>query len=182
MDMTLQRYNTVAIVLHWLIAGLVLLNIVLGLVFANSVAAETGISVIAQVHKSIGLTVLLLSLFRLAWRLTHPVPPITGPFAGLARAVHGLFYVLLIATPLAGWALVSVSPRNIATQYFYLFTWPHIGFLHGLDLGVRRREISSFVDVHNGLAFLSLGLIGLHLAAALFHQARGANVIRRMLP
>ena len=177
-----QRYNRGAIALHWVIAGLVLLNIALGFVFANSVVAETGISAIAQVHKSIGLTVLLLSLFRLAWRMTHAVPPITGPFSRLARTVHGLFYVLLIATPLAGWALVSVSPRNIATQYFFLFTWPHIGFLHGMDLAVRRHEISSFVIVHNGLAFLSLGLIGLHLAAALYHQARGAKVIRRMLP
>ena len=177
-----QRYNRVAIVLHWAIAGLVLLNIVLGFTFANSVAAETHISAIAQVHKSIGLTVLLLSLFRLAWRLTHPAPPITGPFAGLARAVHGLFYVLLIATPLAGWALVSVSPRNIATRYFFLFTWPHIGLLHGMDLSVRRRDISRFVDVHNGLALLSLGLIGLHLAAALYHHRRGVPVIRRILP
>jgi cytochrome b561 len=177
-----ERYNTGAIILHWLIAALVLGNIALGLTFANTAAAQNGISPIAQFHKSIGLTILVLSVLRLVWRLTHKVPPVTGSFAALARAVHAIFYVLLIATPLAGWAVVSISPRNIPTSYFHLFTWPHIGFLHGMDLAARRQDISTAVAIHNSLAFCALALIGLHVVAALYHQLRGRGVIHRMLP
>ena len=175
------RYGRVAIVLHWVIAALVLTNIALGLIFANSAAAESGISPLPPLHKSIGLTVLVLSVLRLGWRLTHAAPPLHGPFSRIARATHILFYVLLIATPLAGWALVSVSPRGIPTVYFHLFTWPHMGFLHALPIQVRRHEISNFVDLHNSLAFLSLGLIVLHVAGALYHQFRGDDTMRRML-
>lgn len=176
------RYGTVAIVLHWLIAGLVLTNIALGLSFANTPEAQSGVSALPQWHKSIGLTVLLLSLARLGWRLSHNAPALTGPFSALARAVHILFYVLLIATPLAGWALVSVSPRNITTIYFHLFSWPHIGFLHAIPIAARRHDISTFVTIHNSLAFSALGLIVLHVVGALYHQLRGDDTMRRMLP
>ena len=125
---------------------------------------------------------LLLSAGRLGWRLSHAAPPLTGPFSSLARAVHIAFYVLLIATPLAGWALVSVSPRNITTVYFHLFAWPHIGFLHAIPIAARRQDISTFVAIHNSLAFSSLGLIVLHVAGALYHQLRGDGTMRRMLP
>ena len=181
-DAQAERYNVGAIILHWLIAGLVLLNIALGLMFANTPAASNGISPVAQLHKSVGLTILMLSVLRLVWRLTHKVPPVTGGFAPLARAVHVIFYLLLIATPLAGWGVVSISPRNIPTSYFHLFTWPHIGFLHGMEVAVRRHEISTAVLIHNSLAFSALALIALHVAAALYHQWRGQGVIRRMLP
>jgi cytochrome b561 len=177
-----ERYGLVAIVLHWLVAALVLANIAIGLAFANSKAAEAGISALTQLHKSIGLSVLMLSVARLAWRFTYRAPPSAQPYGLLARAVHILFYGLLIAIPLAGWALVSISPRNIPTRYFGLFVWPHIGWLHSLPLAQRRHDISAFVLVHNCLAFLTLALIALHVAGALYHMARRDGVMRRMLP
>lgn len=177
-----SRYGVVAIVLHWLIAVLVLTNIALGLYFTNSAAAEAGTSMLPPLHKSIGLTVLLLSLVRLGWRLGHAAPPPLQPFPFLARAVHWIFYVLLIAVPLAGWALVSVSPRNIPTKFFGLFAWPHITFLHAVPVAARRNEISGFVAVHNDLAFLALALIVLHVAGALYHMARRDGTMKRILP
>lgn len=177
-----ERYDNVAIALHWLIAVLVLTNIVLGLLFTNSPAAEAGTSSLPQWHKSVGLTVLLLSLIRLGWRIFHSAPPLEGPYAGLARTVHYVFYVLLIAIPLAGWSVVSISPRSIPTRYFFLFVWPHIGFLHNLPIALRRHEISTAVALHNGLAFSALGLIVLHVAAALYHQRRRDGTLGRMIP
>lgn len=175
------RYGIVAVVLHWLIAGLVLANIALGLYFTNSAAAEAGVSVLPPLHKSIGLSILVLSVLRLAWRLGHPAPPPLQPLPWLATLVHWVFYVLLIAVPLAGWALVSVSPRNIPTVYFHLFEWPHIAFLHDAPLAARRVEISSFVALHNYLAFLALALIVLHVAGALYHTMRRDSAMRRIL-
>src|SRR5581483_5095270 len=116
--------------------------------------------------------VLMLSLLRLIWRLTHRPPPPLQPFPLLARTVHWAFYLLLIAVPLAGWALVSASPRSIPTRYFGLFVWPHIGFLHALPVAARRADISAFVAAHNVLAFLAAGLILLHVAGALYHMMR----------
>ena len=176
------RYGTVAIVLHWLIAVLVLANIALGMAFTNSPAAEQGISLLPPLHKSIGLTVLLLSVVRLGWRVTHAAPPPLRPFPFLARAVHWIFYILLIAVPLAGWALVSVSPRGIPTSYFGLFVWPHIGFLHAMPVVTRRQEISTFVATHNLLAFLALLLIVLHVVGALYHMVRRDGTMGRIWP
>jgi cytochrome b561 len=175
------RYDRVAIVLHWLIAALVVTNIALGLYFTNSAAAEAGISVLPPLHKSIGLTVLLLSIARLAWRLGHPAPPPLPPFPLVARLVHWAFYILLIAVPLAGWALVSVSPRNIPTVYFGLFPWPHIAFLHAAPVAARRVEIARFVALHNSLAFLAAALIALHVVGALYHMLRRDGAMRRIL-
>jgi cytochrome b561 len=172
----------VAIILHWLITVLVLANIALGLAFTNSPAAEQGVSPLPPLHKSIGLTVLLLSVLRLIWRLTHRPPPPLQPFPLLARAVHWAFYLLLIAVPLAGWALVSVSPRGIPTEYFGLFTWPHIGFLHDIPIADRREKISAFVATHNLLAFLAAALIVLHVAGALYHMMRRDGTMARILP
>ena len=107
-----SRYGTVAIILHWLIAVLVLANIWLGLAFTNTSAAEQGISPLPQLHKSIGLTVLVLSLARLLWRLANRAPAPLPPFSFLARLVHWIFYFLLIAVPLAGWALVWKYMRS----------------------------------------------------------------------
>jgi cytochrome b561 len=177
---SLPRYDVGAIVLHWLIAVLVLTNIALGLYFTNSAAAEAGISLLPPLHKSIGLSVLLLSIARLIWRLTHRAPPPLPPFPRLAQAVHAVFYLLLIAVPLAGWALVSVSPRNIPTVYFGLFAWPHIPFLHQAPVAVRRTEISGVVALHNDLAFLALGLIALHVAGALYHMMRRDGAMKRI--
>ena len=74
-------------------------------------------------HKSLGITVLGLSLARLLWRLGHrppPFDPVLRPWeALLARITHWLFYVMMIAIPLTGWLLSSSSGR--ATNFFGLF-------------------------------------------------------------
>src|SRR5690606_932973 len=70
-----QRYTAVAISLHWLIAAAILANIALGLWMGaaiNSASTQAGAVSVFQFHKSLGLTVLVLSLLRLAWRLLYP--------------------------------------------------------------------------------------------------------------
>ena len=68
------RYSAVAITLHWLIAALILANIGLAWTFKNTPQGLTWFKLI-QLHKSVGITVLVLSLARLAWRLFNPPPP-----------------------------------------------------------------------------------------------------------
>lgn len=184
---TRLRYGTVAMSLHWLIAALVIANICLGLYFADLPHSDPNKFFLTQTHKSIGLTVLLLSLARLLWRLVNPVPPLprgmSRPLRILARGTHFLLYFLIIAIPLSGWALVSSSPLGLPTLYFGLFQWPHIAFLADLARDQKKLLVQNFATIHIVLAWSAIVLIPIHVAGALFHQfVRGDDVLKRMLP
>jgi cytochrome b561 len=184
---SLSRYGSVAITLHWLIAIVVILNICLGL-YMSEVLAESDSARLAilQLHKSIGLTVLALSLLRLGWRIANPVPPLPDSISPrlrvLARATHYLLYFLIIAIPLSGWALVSTSRSGAATFYFGLFHWPNPSFLTDLSPAVRRPLHRGFDSTHVVLAFSSIVLVPLHVAGAFYHSRGGDAVLWRMLP
>jgi cytochrome b561 len=185
---TKLRYGSIAMSFHWLIALLVVTNLCLGFYMANVLEhGDPSFFPIIQLHKSIGLTVLVLSVLRLLWRLINPIPPLPADFGTgmrfLARASHFLFYFFIIAVPLAGWALVSSSPRGTPTLYFGLFQWPHIPWLAALPRADKRAYNDLFGTVHAVLAYSAFGLAALHIAAALWHQfVRHDNVLRRMLP
>src|SRR5262252_7604612 len=120
------RYGTVAMGFHWIIAVLIVINVALGFWFANVMErGDPNLFLFVQTHKSIGLTVLVLSVLRLGWRLVNPIPPMPEgmslPLRILARGTHYLFYFFIIAIPLAGWAWVSSSTTGIPTFYFWLF-------------------------------------------------------------
>jgi cytochrome b561 len=180
------RYGVVAMVLHWTIAALLIVNLALGLYFTSLAENDPGKSFFSNTHKSIGLTVLMLSVLRLLWRLFHSAPPAArrGPAwaSALAPLVHWAFYALLIALPLAGWALVSVSPMNLPTVYFGLAHWPPIAFLHALPMAARRQDTRVFVFAHGALALLTAVLMAAHVAAALWHRYRlKDDILGRML-
>src|SRR6185312_15175216 len=115
---TRTRYGTVAMTLHWLIALLIIGNLCSGFLLANVLPDDVSWHFSAvQLHKSVGLTVLVLSVLRLIWRLINPVPPLPAgmslPLRVVARGTHYMFYALIIGIPLAGWAWASSSPRGI---------------------------------------------------------------------
>ena len=181
------RYGTVAMSLHWLIAALVIANICLGLYFSDMSHNDPRLFALVQTHKSIGLTVLALSVLRLLWRLVNPVPPLPpgmGPFLRFAaHASHFLLYFLIIAIPLSGWALVSSSPLGLPTMYFGWFEWPHIGFLAGLTRAQKIPLSHGFGATHVILAWLAIVLVPVHVLAALYHQfIRRDGVLKRILP
>jgi cytochrome b561 len=99
-----ERYGTVAILLHWTIALLILIAFALGLTVDDF--PETWTRSIVNLHVLLGLSVLALSLFRLGWRLTHKPPrlPVTlSPLTiGAAGIVQFLLYALMILVPLIG--------------------------------------------------------------------------------
>lgn len=175
-----SRYSAVAIVLHWLIALAIAALVIMGIVMTGLPDTElTRKFALYQWHKSIGVTVLGLSLLRLAWRLTHRPPPLPDnlkPWERLAaRATHVGFYVLIIAIPLLGWAMVSASPYNIPTLLYGAVPWPH--------LPVPKAGFEAFKAVHVWLAFGTLALLALHVAAALkHHYILRDDVLARMLP
>lgn len=183
----LTRYGSVAMTLHWLIAFALILNICLGLYMSEILTdGDPGRTAILQLHKSIGLCVLVLSLMRLGWRLANPVPPlpqsISPPLRILIRATHYLLYFLIIAIPLTGWALVSTSRSGAPTFFFGLFHWPNPAFLTGLPSAERVPLHRSFNTAHVVLAYSAIALVPLHIAGAFYHARGGDAVLWRMLP
>ncbi|HEX3664983.1 MAG TPA: cytochrome b [Rhizomicrobium sp.] len=184
---TRTRYGNVAMTLHWLIAAAIIVNLCLGLYMANILTDQDPSRFpIIQFHKSLGLTVLTLSVLRLIWRIVNPVPPLLDSMSSglktLARTTHYLLYFLIIAIPLTGWALVSASPLGLPTNYFGLFHWPGIPFLTDLTRAQKMPLRHEFFAMHFYLAISALVLVPLHIAGALYHQFRGEDVLRRMLP
>lgn len=168
-----QRYSGGAILLHWTIALALGFQLALGFSMPKD---ERGFELF-QLHKSVGITILLLSLVRLGWRLAHrPPPPAEGGFQGfLAKAVHTSLYVFMIGMPLTGWAVVSTSRIEVPTMFWGLFSWPH------LPLPGSVNELAE--ETHEILAFIALALIALHVAGALRHQfLLKDGLLRRMGP
>ena len=172
-----DRYSTVAIWLHWLIAAAVIANLLLG--FYHDDFGKAAERSIMWWHKSIGLTVLVLTVARLAWRLGHRPPPFDPVMKRweirLATLIHWLFYLMLVLIPLSGW-LVASTGRSPVTSWFGIFDVPPLP-LRGEDAHELMEE------VHEILAKLMIGLIVLHVAGALKHHFEGhKHLIGRMAP
>src|ERR1700675_1723748 len=101
-----DRYTTVAMALHWLVAAIVLGQFALGWWMQEIPKQPPGPRAEAfNLHKSIGLVVLALMLARIAWRVGHPPPPLPAMprwQARLAQATHLFFYAVLVALPVTG--------------------------------------------------------------------------------
>ncbi|WP_338425438.1 cytochrome b [Sphingopyxis kveilinensis] len=174
--MAVQRYSYTAITLHWLIALLLAFQIALGWALEGDNSPE--LFQRFQLHKSIGITILLLSLVRLAARFAMQRPPASdGPAwaRALAAVVHGLFYVVMILGPITGWLLVSTAKVPSPTSLFGLVPWPH--------LPVGRSWHEPAEAIHEATAWLAIGLFVLHVAGALRHQwLLGKPDLQRMIP
>lgn len=170
-----NRYSTVSLILHWLIAALVVTQVAL---IAGHEAIE-GDRTFLNLHKSVGLGILVLTLVRLGWRIANPALPLPEAMPRwqklVARATHVLFYVLLIAMPLVGWAASSAAGRDIV--WFGLFNWPL------LPIGGGREMAGSLMDLHEAAAKALYVLIALHVVGALKHHfVDRDNVLHRMIP
>jgi cytochrome b561 len=192
-----ERYTAVAIVLHWAIAAAILFLIPLG--FWMHIQAEhgnvsEGLYRAFQLHKSVGLTVLALSLVRLGWRLANPPPalpphmPAWERFA--AKATHWAFYAIMIGMPLSGWLFVSAGwslhedrSLAVATHYFGLFQVPALFGLPQAGDDVRAGVANAAFVAHYVMAYAAIGLAVLHVAAALKHHLFDKdNVLTHMIP
>lgn len=179
------RYGAVAMTLHWLIAGAVLAQLGLGMVMVRLPIGDPLKFELYQWHKSIGLSVFVLSCARLAWRLAHPPPPLPMTMPRwerqAARTTHAAFYVLTIGMPITGWMLVSASPWNIPTRPFGLFVLPHLPWFSTHPAKARLED--ALIAVHSFAGWIFAALLALHVAAALRHHfiLRDA-ILLRMLP
>jgi cytochrome b561 len=182
-----DRYSMVAIILHWTIAALIVTNVLIAWAADDLKGIEAAQAF--QPHKTIGITVLLLTLTRLAWRLVMKPPRMPGTLAPwerqLARTVHVLFYVVMVALPLSGWAMVSTSAlASVYPIQFGPFEWPIIDQLAYLPRDERRDLHELLEVVHERFAqSMIYVLVPLHVAGALKHQfIDKGDELGRMIP
>jgi cytochrome b561/polyisoprenoid-binding protein YceI len=180
------RYATGAIILHWLIALAIVAQVSLAWRFGDD-HSPTGFA-LTQLHKSIGITVLLLSFIRLGWRLINPPPPEPPGLATwekvASQIVHWAFYAIMIGMPLTGWLMVSASKTQIPTLLYGVIPWPNIPGIADLAPHAKHMWRNVGSTGHSLLAWSFYGLFVLHVAGALKHQVfdRDTPILPRMAP
>jgi len=159
----MQRYNKVSISLHWLIALLIFFNFALGLYMADLPLSPLKLQRYSW-HKWAGVTVFVLLLIRLLWRITHK-PPAPLPMPRwqhiAATAVHHLLYVFMFIVPISGWLMSSA--HGFQTVWFGVLPLP--------DLLDKNKELAETLEgVHEFLNYGMLLLVVAHSAGAIKHQ------------
>ena len=173
------RYRKIVMWIHWITALLVITQVYVGFMFHRVLEQGTPErTAMFAWHKTIGATILLLALARLAVRLMNPPPPYPTDYPKWQRFVavwnHRIFYMLLIGLPLTGLAAVSGRAKD--------------GWV-ALQLGLKLPAIpgispeNEFGEVHEVLVWTTLALVVLHVGAALYNQFLSpTNVADRMWP
>lgn len=170
----MQRYSRIAIFLHWAIAALLAFQIAVGWTLEG---LGTHGFALFQIHKSVGISILALTLARIAVRYWKPRPaPAEGGWqGGLAKAVHGGLYLVMLGGPLTGWALVSTAKVKVPTLIFGIIPLPH------LPLPMSTHDLAA--GWHGLFALIGIALFVLHVAGALRHHILlGDGLLWRMIP
>jgi cytochrome b561 len=170
-------YDRVAIALHWLVALALLAQVLLGWYVHDIPRGTPARGYWINLHKSVGLTLGLLILLRLGWRLSHPSPALPAGLdrwqARAAQASHVLLYACMVALPLTGYLASNFSKHGI--KYFNAVPLPP----WGADVPA---VYSALNGAHGLLSSLLVVLVVLHVLASLIHLARRDGVFGRMLP
>ncbi len=155
------HFNLLARVLHWSMALLILAMLFIGVTMVASVHLRPGL---INLHRPLGIAILLLALLRLYNRLRHRPPPLPADLpiwqAWAANASHWLLYALMLAMPLVGWAMLSAGGYPIVL-------W---GGVHLPPIAPHTPQLYALLrNAHSLLAYLLFATVLMHVGAALFH-------------
>jgi cytochrome b561 len=170
------HWGWVSLVLHWVT---VLLILALGLIGPWMTDLPSGLQKIQvyALHKSLGLTVLALTVLRLGWRLVAGAPPLVPMPRWQRLAAHGshaALYALLLAMPLSGWLFNSAA--GFPLRWFGLVKMPALAHY---DKPLKALAL----EWHEGLFYVLLAVVAVHVAAAFKHHFIDRDdTARRMLP
>ena len=167
-----QRYGATAIALHWISALAVLIMLASGLSAVNTPDAAAKLAIL-RVHVGVGAGVLVLTLLRIVWwiaadkRPDHPAG-VPGWQAALSRLVHYGMYAVLVVMLASGVALALLT--GLIPMLYFAAPGPVPNF----------QSFAPFIG-HGLGAFALMGLIALHILAALHHQfIRRDRLLARM--
>ncbi len=170
-------YGGVAKFLHWLIVLLLIVQFTIAWTMPD-INPRTPPSTLVDLHFSIGVTILFIALLRLLWRWRYPVPLISDHVPvwqdWTARATHVLLYLLLFVLPILGW--IDAGFRALPINFYGMVTIPPI-------VAASQGLAGTTGDIHTLVSYVLLGVVGLHVLAALYHHVwLRDRVFLRMLP
>lgn len=159
-----QSWSLFSRLLHWIMAMGLIGNLIYGKII-DGMPLSPGKLGALKLHKSIGMTLLLLVVIRLIWLLVRPRP---APLEGikrwqlrLSKLSHELLYLCMIVMPMSGWVINSAA--NVPMSWFGLFQLPNI---LGPDDSIKQTAST----IHEITAWVFIGLITVHIMAALYHH------------
>ena len=172
------RYASPAVAIHWIVVALLLTQVWLGFTFADMARGPARAEYFTW-HKTVGATILVLTLIRLGYRLMNPPPPYPESMPDWRRTAavwsHRLLYLLMIALPLTG--LTAVSGVSSAP------TTPLAG---GIPLptipGVSKAAGEMSAGVHEVLVYSTIALLVIHIGAALYEQFAARDGVAYRMP
>jgi cytochrome b561 len=169
-----DRYTRPAVILHWLIAVLIIVNVAFGLLAED--AAEENVRFMYDTHKSIGITVFGLVILRILWRLTHRPPALPSVYKvweiAASKWTHGILYFIMVFMPISGWLHDSgwKAATEIKLYWFGLFEVPRLGYLMAMEPAAKEAWHEILGEAHEIGAYALFALVFLHIAGALKHQ------------
>jgi len=168
------RYTRTAITLHWLIAALIICALSLGWIMTDLEVSPLRLRMFNW-HKWVGVTILVLVIIRLLWRLTHRPPPMLPMPAWQrisANTVHGALYVLLLLQTFSGWIYSNAAGYQVV----------YLGLIPLPNLVQKNKETADvLMERHEFLAWTLLIVVLLHVLAALKHHfVDGDTTLKRM--
>ena len=172
-----DNYDRIAKVVHW--TTLLLIAVVYVTVWtSHAVGNREQSALLVQLHRSIGVTIFALTLFRLAWRWIARIPPLPAELPLFqrvaARATEYVLYLLLLLQPALG--LLNTNARGRLVDFYFFGELPPM-------VGPDKMLAKQAMAAHEFGAYLLVALVALHTAAALFHHfVRRDNVLNAMLP
>ncbi len=173
--MKTKPYTATAMLLHWLMALGLFMVFPLGLYMQDLKLSPVKLQLYSY-HKWLGVTLLLLVLLRIMWRISHTPPALSVPGwqKAVSSVVHQFLYLLMLAIPLSGWLMSSA--KGVQTVWFGIFPIP--------DLVHKDIILGKLLEnVHEVLNYTLLALVILHIAAALKHRfIDHDDILSRMLP
>ena len=172
-----RRYNGAAQALHWLTALLMFAVLPLAWVMVAVTRDYPSRDALFTLHKSIGMTILALTIVRLVWRGANSVPAFPGKISRWetvpAKLSHWLLYLILLVMPISGYVLSTASGHPVT--FFGLFEFP--------SLPQNKLLAQLAVDIHLLTQWVVYALIALHILATTWHiLLRRDAVLDRMLP
>jgi len=158
-----DQWGLISRILHWVMAIIVIGMLGCGL-YIDNLPDEPIKFLLINLHKGTGVVVLGLLVFRLLWRLSQPVPSLLQlpqPHLFLAKASVPVLYLVLFIMPISG--IIMSQSFGYSINVYGWFTFPEIV---SKNPAVGKLAAAT----HQIAGWLLIGLIGLHIAAALYHQ------------